>query len=317
MPGKPWGIRSIPEIDSRYPLWDQPNFLRDVDEGRFYLPDAEELKRETIVTSVIDARPEQCLRLPGPTWITLWAALSLGGFFILGTFYLWPLAITSLVISLGVFIYWLWTGTAIIPEKDEKYVGLGVTLPIYRSGPPSVSWWAVCITMLAVFTAFTCLVFGYFFFWTVRPDFLARSAQGPGVFWPGLAGALLVGAWGLTLLARRWNRNDWAAGFYGGLAVAVVLALAGGAAMLAGPWLTGLSPTEHVYPATVWILAIWTVFQVVVGVVMQLYCVARRWAGRMTARYDIDISNTALYWHFTALTAVITVGVTAGFPLVA
>ena len=42
MPGKPWGIRSIPEIDSRYPLWDQPNLMRDVDEGRFYLPDAEE-----------------------------------------------------------------------------------------------------------------------------------------------------------------------------------------------------------------------------------------------------------------------------------
>ena len=57
MPGKPWGIRSIPEIDSRYPLWDQPNFVRDVDEGRFYLPDAEEGKRETIVTSVIDAQP--------------------------------------------------------------------------------------------------------------------------------------------------------------------------------------------------------------------------------------------------------------------
>src|SRR5688572_13551109 len=24
MPGKPWGVRSIPEIDHRYPLWDQP-----------------------------------------------------------------------------------------------------------------------------------------------------------------------------------------------------------------------------------------------------------------------------------------------------
>jgi cytochrome c oxidase subunit I+III len=54
MPGKPWGIRSIPEIDSRYPLWDQPNFVRDVDEGHFYLPDAEEGLREKIVTSPVD-----------------------------------------------------------------------------------------------------------------------------------------------------------------------------------------------------------------------------------------------------------------------
>jgi hypothetical protein len=37
----------------------------------------------------------------------------------------------------------------------------------------------------------------------------------------------------------------------------------------------------------------------------------------MTARYDIDISVVGLYWHFTALTVGITVGVIAGFPLVA
>jgi cytochrome c oxidase subunit I+III len=37
----------------------------------------------------------------------------------------------------------------------------------------------------------------------------------------------------------------------------------------------------------------------------------------MTARYDLDISNTGLYWHFATLTAAITVGVIAGFPLLA
>lgn len=49
---------------------------------------------------------------------------------------------------------------------------------------------------------------------------------------------------------------------------------------------------------------------------MQLYCLARRLAGRMSARYDGDITNVALYWHFTALTSAVTVAVIAGFPLV-
>jgi cytochrome c oxidase subunit I+III len=132
-----------------------------------------------------------------------------------------------------------------------------------------------------------------------------------------LAAALLLGAWALTLLAKRWNRKHNAAGFYAGLLAAVVLAIAGGAALLAGPWLTGLDPVSHVYPATVWILVIWSVLQLTIGVIMQLYCVARRMAGRMTARYDGDISNVALYWHFTALTVTTTVAVIAGFPLVA
>lgn len=126
-----------------------------------------------------------------------------------------------------------------------------------------------------------------------------------------------LSAWALTLLARRWNRHDWSVGFYVGLLLAAALAVAGGAALLAGPWVSGLDPVSHVYPATVWVLVIWTAGHVVVGLIMQLYCVARRLAGRMTARYYIDISNVALYWHFTALTVVITVAVIAGFPLVA
>ena len=317
MPGLPWGIRSIPEIDSRYPLWDQANFMRDIDEGRFLLPDAEEGRRETIITSVIDAEPQQCQRLPGSSFITLWAAITTGGFFIFGTFHWWWPAILSLALALAVIVYWLWTATALIPEKEAKDVGLGLTLPLYISGSQSVGWWAMFITMLAVFAAFISLIFGYFFFWTVRTDFPPKPTPGPGVFWPVLAAVLLLGAWALTLLARYCNGLNNSVGFYAAALAAVASAAAGGAALVAAPWFTGLDPTSHVYPAMVWLLALWTAAQVAVGLIMQLYCVARRLAGRMTARYDIDIHNVALYWHFTACTAVITVAVIAGFPLVA
>jgi cytochrome c oxidase subunit I+III len=317
MPGKPWGVRSIPEIDSRYPLWDQPNFERDVDEGRFYLPDAEEGKRETIVTSVIDARPLHCLRLPGPSFLPLLAAVTTGGFFIFGTFYLWPLALASLPLALATIVYWLWTGTAIIPEKDEKDASLGLTLPLYTSGSESVGWWGVFITMLADMTAFVCLVFGYFFFWTLHADFPPDPSPGPGLLWPLVGGVAILTAWVLTLIARRMNRREGAGRFYAATGAAILLALAGGAALLASPWLTGLDPTQHVYPATVWVLVGWTAAHVAVGVIMLTYCLARRLAGRMTPRYDIDIHNVALYWHFCLLTVIVTVAVVAGFPLVA
>jgi cytochrome c oxidase subunit I+III len=204
----------------------------------------------------------------------------------------------------------------VIPEKPEKNVGLGLKLPLYLSGRMSVGWWAMLIMMLAVLTAFVSLVFAYFFYWTIHEDFPPRDARGPGVLWPCAAGVLLLGAWGATLLARRWNRADKAGGFYAALSGACLLALGGGAAILAGPWLTGMDPTSHVYPAIVWLLGIWTALHAVAGVIMHLYCLARRGAGRMTARHDIDIQNTALFWHFVAITAAITVGVIAGFPLV-
>jgi cytochrome c oxidase subunit I+III len=311
MPGKSWGVRSIPEIDSRYPLWDQPNFERDVDQGRFYLPDAEEGKRETIVTSAVDAKPEQCLRLPGPSFVPLYAALATGGFFVFGTYHLWWPALLSLLLATGVIIYWLWTGTAVIPEKPEKDVGLGLTLPLYQSGPNSVSWWAMFITMLALMTAFASLVFAYFFFWTVHDNFPPVPSPGPGAFWPLVGGGLIVSAWLLTLLARRRNKLDDGVGFYLSMSAATMLSAAGGAALLAGPYLADMDPEQHVYQATVWLLLIWSAGHMALGILMNLYCVARRFAGRMTARYDIDIANVALYWHFATLTTVVTVSVVA------
>jgi cytochrome c oxidase subunit I+III len=310
-------VRSIPEIDSRYPLWDQPNFERDVDEGRFYLPDAEELKRETIITSVIDAKPEICIRLPGPSWIPLWAAVTVGGFFVLGTYHLWMLALVSLLLGTGIIMYWLWTGTAVIPEKPTKGVGLGLTLPLYTSGPNSTSWWAMFITMLALLTAFVSLVFAYYFFWTIHDDFPPDPASGPGAFWPVLGAVLILASWGLTMLGRRLNRADVGTGFYVAVGGAVLAAAAGAAALLAGPYFANMDPKHHVYPAVVWLLLIWCAGHAVLGILMNGYCMARRLAGRMTPQHDIDISNVVLYWHFATLMTIIAVATVAGFPLVA
>jgi cytochrome c oxidase subunit I+III len=210
---------------------------------------------------------------------------------------------------------WLWTGTARRPDgPEDKHVGLGLRLPLYVSGPRSVGWWAVFITMLADLTAFVCLVFGYFFFWTVHEDFPPTGAPGPGVLYPVLGGGLVVGAWLLTLLARRCNRADRGVGFFVALLAAMGLAAAGGAALLAGPWLGGMDPTQHVYPATVWLLLAWCVLHLGVGLIMHLYALARRAAGRMDATHDLEIGNVTLYWHFTVLTVVVTVLVIAGFP---
>jgi cytochrome c oxidase subunit I+III len=315
MPGKPWGIRSIPEIDSRYPLWEQPNLLRDIDEGRFYLPDAEEGLRETLVTSVIDAKPTLCQRLPGPSFLPLLSAVTVGGFFVFGTYHLWTLAVISMVVGIGFICYWLWTGTARHPEKAEKDVGLGLRLPLYVSGAESVGWWGTFVTMLAALTAYVCIVFGYFFFWTIHEQFPPADAKGPGLLWPAVAAVLLFAAWAATLVARRVNRRDSAVEYYLSIVLTIALSVAGSAALVAGPWTTNMDPAHHAYDATVWLLVAWTVLHVGVALIMTLFCLVARIGGRITAKYDIDLHNTVLVWHFTLLTALTTVAVIAGFPL--
>ncbi len=312
-----WGIRSVPRISSRYPLWDEPDFVRNVDEGRYYLPDAEEGKRELIITSVLDAHPLQIARVGTPSAKPMLAAATLGGVFILTTYHLYGAALVSGVAALAVILWWLWTGTGIIPEKPAKPAGAGLVLPLSAYGPASSGWWAMFITMTADATAFAALIFGYFFFWTIHADFpppTAAGLAGPGLFWPMLALALVLAGWALTIAAREIHSRGRVGLARAALAVGALATGAGGLAGLAGPWSSGLNPVLHVYPAIVWVIAIWVAVHAALGVIMQLYTLARSLAGRMTPAHDGDVRNVTLYQHFLAITAVVAFAVIGFFP---
>jgi cytochrome c oxidase subunit I+III len=170
------------------------------------------------------------------------------------------------------------------------------------------------ITMVGDGTAFASLIFGYFFYWTVHVDFTS-GAVGPGVSWPMAALALFVVAWLLTIAARQLNEKG-PAGCRIALAAGMLVTIAACLAGLAGPYFHGMDPTSNVYPATVWIIAIWTVAHGAVGVIMQAYCLVGSLTGRVTAVYDQDIRNVTLYWHFMAFTAVVAFAVLGLFPMV-
>ena len=307
VPEEAWGARSIPHVNSRYPLWDDPKLVERMDSGRYYLPDAVDGRRETLITSVIDARPLQIQRVTGPTWITHLAAGFTGGAFIFPTFHWYPPAILCGALAVACIIYWLWTATARPPEADSQDAGLGLSLPTYASGPSSVGWWAMWITMLGDATAFAALMFGFFFYWTASADFPPAGAEHavPGLI--GLAAICFLVSWALTLGARQLNRAAAvsAARICLGLAP---LAAAGGATALIGSVLH-LEPSSHVYPAILCALAIWICVHAGVGLIMQLYCLAGSVFGKLTPRYDADIWNVSLYWHFVTLAAVMTCAV--------
>ncbi|ONG51089.1 cytochrome c oxidase subunit I [Pseudoroseomonas deserti] len=319
LPAPDYGIRSVPAVSSRYPLWDQPELPREVAEGRWYLPDAQEGKRETLVTSVLDAEPEQCLRVPGNSFLPMLCAVLIGASFIGTAFHYYWSSLAIGVAGILAIMVWLWRGTAVIPDADDKDIGRGLRLPLYVSGPRSVGWWAMFITMFGDMTAFASLVFGFFYFWTIHEVFPPRladgSPMGPGLLWPAVAAVTLAASWGAMLWARERNAADSPLGLRLGLLAGMALGLASGGAMLWAPWQAGLDPVSHAYPATVWVLLGWAALHLLLGVLMQAYCLARSLASKLTRAYDIDIHNVVLYGHFATLTGAVTLAVTALFPL--
>ncbi|MBC9247513.1 cbb3-type cytochrome c oxidase subunit I [Paracoccus sp. 11-3] len=302
-----WGVRSIPYVTSRYPLWDQPKLVARMDAGRYYLPDAPERLRETMVTSVIDARPTQVQRVTGDSWIPLLAAIFTGGCFILPIFHLYAPAAMSGVMAVGCILYWLWTATAQVPKAEMRKAGLGLKLPLYASGPEAVGWWAMWITMLADSTAFASLVFGFFFYWTARADFIPGDATHADAGLVALCAAGILLSWGLTYGARHLNRSAHATAARSALIAAPTLALGAGTALVLS--VLELSPTSHVYPAIICALVIWTGAHIALGILMQFYCLAGTIFGKIDPNHDTDLWNVTLYWHFLLMTVAVTAAV--------
>ena len=304
VPEEAWGVRSVPYITSRYPLWDQPKLVERMDAGRYYLSDAPDHQRETVVTSVIDAKPIYVQRVTGPAWITIWAAIFTGGAFIFPTFHIYKPAIVCGAFAIVCVLYWLWTSTARPPKADMREAGLGLRLPTYTSGPDAVGWWGMWITMLGDATAFASIVFGFFFYWTARPDFPPSGADHAIGAWVVAAALLGVVAWAATLLAREVNRR----GKVMLARVALVLAPLSAAAAAGTAWLAvrDLDPVSHVYPAILWALMVWLVVHLCAGIIMQCYCLAGSLFGKVTPRHDADLRNVTLYWHFVALKVLVT-----------
>jgi cytochrome c oxidase subunit I len=314
VPDPGWGARSVPYITSRYPLWDEPELVGRMDAGRFYIPDAPEGKRETIVTSAVDAVPQHVARVTGPAWCTIVAAVFTGGAFIFPTFHWYPPAIVCGVLAIATVLYWLWTSTAQIPEAPMKDAGLGLRLPTYVSGAKAPGWWAVFITMLGDSTAFASLVFGVFFYWTARPDFPPEGADHANLALAALAAAFVAASWGATRIARSQNRRGNVARTRLLLAAAPVLALASAASLVGAVWLPDMDPVSHVYPAMMWALVVWFCAHVLLGVIMQGYCLAGSVFGKLTPRYDADLWNTALFWHFKLIMGLVGIAVIALLP---
>jgi cytochrome c oxidase subunit I+III len=300
LPNETYGVRSIPFVTSRDPLWEQPDLQQDVRRGGYYLPDAPTGRRETIVTSARDAKPQYVVRLPGPGWAPVLAGWFTAFFFLSLTLKLAAPAFACAAISLAMVVVWMWSSDP-APLDAPVAIGGGLSLPAYATGARSHSGWAVLVFCVVAGAIFAALVFSYFFLWLGAPDvWPSRSGQRlPHAGWPLAIAACLASssaaiACGSHALTRSRTRLT-----LGLLLLALVLIGAALGCDLFAQIRTGLLPTEPAYGAVVYAaLALQGVYVFTLAVIA-LFVGARWWSGRLDARWRASWDNTALLWHYT------------------
>lgn len=313
LPTDAYGVRSVPFVTSREPLWDQPTLAAEVEAGRHFLPHAPGGLRSTLVTSAVDAQPDYVLPLPGPAWSPLLAALGTAGFFLLLTFKLPMLAGAFGLLAMVSIWRWLWdadTG----PDRMEVDIGAGLRLPMACPGSGSHSWWAMVMLVMVCASIFGSLVFSYLFLWTSSPQGWVPAGKGQASGWPWLSAALLVGSAALVAWAGRGLRQDRQSRLRWGVPLAIILLAASVGLDAQAHWRAGLRPQASAYEASVYALvgaqAAFTLFSTLMGV----FSVARSLGGRLTSARRACFDSTAMLWHYTVLQGLLSLGLVHGFP---
>ncbi|HWK71077.1 MAG TPA: cbb3-type cytochrome c oxidase subunit I [Burkholderiaceae bacterium] len=313
LPSRSYGSRSIPFVTSREPLWNQPGLARDVDAGRYYLPNAPTGRRSTLVTSPVQARPEYVLELPGPGWSPLLAALGTAGFFLLLTFKLEALAGACGVLAVAMIWRWLWDADA-NPIRPPVDIGGGLRLPVSCGGSASHSWWAMVILLMVCASIFGSLLFAYLFLWVTSPETWPPLARLPSMGLPLTSAGLLLGTSVLLAWLSRTLERERQVAVRLGLPAAMLMIAAAIGLEAHGQWQAGLRPQDSGYAAAVYALIGLQAVFVTALCFMAAFTVARSLAGRLGPARRASFDSTMLFWHYTVAQGLLGLCAIHGFP---
>lgn len=312
LPNGVYGPRSIPHVQSPYPLWDEPTLKDEVEASRHYLPNAPTGARETIITSPVDAVPQYLQRLPGPGWPPLLAAIGTAGFFMLLTVKLYPLAIASGILAIAFILIWGW-GNDPKPHGDVD-AGRGVTFATYATGPLSHAWWAVVILMLVAGSLYFAYVFSYLYIWTVAPQSWPNSERAlPPARW-AFGAAALLGASAVSIFVAGKVLGRSRAGFAAFIVLSLLALIAALANEFLGHWSTGLRPDASGYAALVYMASALQFELVAAIVILGLFVLARCVAGRLDTERRVTYESLALLTYYAVGQGLLGLLLIHGFP---
>ena len=306
LPSADYGMRSIPQVEGRDPLWQRPGLADEVRQGRHWLPGTATGLRETLVTTPLRAEPSHVIVLPGPGWTPVLGALGTAAFFLLLTVKWVASAFVFGIAAVACVLMWLWqtdrlpaTGVQVADGLAIEGVNVadGTRLPLGAVRTRSHSWWATVVLLLVDFTVLASMAFAH-----VHLAMLLPVCPPPGAALPPLErAALAAGGFAASAALLWWSGRPLAARALGRGRLLPLLA-ATGALLLAFGGLyaamqgTGLAPTAHGWSASIAALVGYVGFRVVVVLLAAAFLGARVWCGLVTARQRASFDNTALLW---------------------
>lgn len=192
MPPPVYNFISIAPITTRHPLWESPQLPEQIDRGEHGLRDIDHGRREIYGTDAITGKVKEVIHLPTNTWLPMVSAAFLAVVCISLLIPVYSLAIAAAVLAAIVLFRWSWENgghpklaplTAEEWQRDEP--------PLNSRTHDGPGLWGMRISLLADGALYLALVFGWFYLWTVAPNWVVPEASAVSLVGLAVSGLLL------------------------------------------------------------------------------------------------------------------------------
>ena len=315
MPPSAYNFVSLPSIETRHPLWDDPDLPRAMAEGQHRLAVATHGRRETWGTDPLTGKVREIIHLPGNSWWPLFAAMALAVVCLSLLTRLYPLAAIAVVIAALFLLRWSWENGAHPKAAPDAKVAPGDP-PLHSRTMDGPGLWAMSITMLANGSFFLSYLFGWFYLWTVSPGW--RMPEVSPLSLVGLlvaGGALTVGAGILEKLISGLRQQRDAGLSLGMFSISALGFIQVGVTL----WVllsADLAVTENSHDAIIMVGLAYALFHGSLGAVLTLLQGLRVGYGYVGAHAPFEPAVVAQLWRYNVATFWITVGALAVLPRV-
>ncbi|WP_434985154.1 cytochrome c oxidase subunit I [Vreelandella zhaodongensis] len=315
MPPSAYNFISLPNVETRHPLWDDPKLPYTMAEGKHGLAVPVHGRREMWGTDPITGKVREIIHLPGNSWWPLLAAAALAVVCISLLVRVYALAGIFVLIA-GVFLLrWSWENGAHPIAAPEAAVAPGDP-PLHSRTMDGPGLWAMAVFLLANGSFFLSYLFGWFYLWTVSPEW--RMPDTSPLSLPLLAAAGIAIAAGAVVMEKlvrelRHQCDDR-------LRVGLYLAGALGAVQVAlTAWVlysANLSPTQTSHDAALLVGLIYVLFHGGLAVVLTLMQGLRVGYGYVGAHAPFEPAVVTQLWRYNVVTFLVLVGSIAILPRV-
>tara|TARA_R110000824_G_scaffold401712_1_gene613940 strand:+ start:47645 stop:50185 length:2541 start_codon:yes stop_codon:yes gene_type:complete len=315
MPPSAYNFVSLPKIETRHPLWDDPDLPRTIAEGQHSLAVATHGRREMWGTDPLTGKVREIIHLPGNSWWPLFAAMALAVVCLSLLTRLYPLAVIAVVVA-GLFLLrWSWENGAHPKAAPDARVAPGDP-PLHSRTMDGPGLWAMSITMLANGSFFLSYLFGWFYLWTVSPEWRMPEVSPLSLVGLLLAGgALTVGAGILEKLISGLRQQRDAGLSLGMFSITALGFLQVGITL----WVllsADLAVTENSHDAIIMVGLAYALFHGGLGAVLTLLQGLRVGYGYVSAQAPFEPAVVAQLWRYNVASFWIIVGALAVLPRV-